>query len=999
MARGLVEHSAVMFGIWGVVLLWAGVLNSLTIERNKALQSAKHDMSNLARAFEEHIIRSIKTVDQTLLYVRESYEHSPSDFDIVGWTQRTQAITDLAFQITLIDRNGIMLKSSIDPNGGLDLSDREHFRVHHDASGDELFISKPVLGRVSHRWSIQITRRLTKPDGTFDGVIVVSLDPDYLSRFYDSVDLGKAGMVLLAGTDGIVRAAAAAGKDEDSTNPAGHARSLVGDNISGSRMLQDYRAASSGTIEGVSDIDGVQRILAYRRVRNYPLLVGVGIATDEVLDAYETNRGSYTVLASTMTVLLISVIGVVIVRQSRLNRARRELAASEARYAQKSTLLQTTLEHMSQGIMMVDADRRVQVCNNRAIDKLGLPEALMQTRPLFDEVLKWQWQTNEFGINGESVDDAIRAFIVTGGLTNEPHIYERVRPDGRVLEIRSTPLPTGGIVRTYTDITLYKQTEAGLRAARDEADKAARAKAEFLATMSHEIRSPMSGLLGVLELLRGSGLDPEQSRMADMVYNSASGLLAVLNDILDFSKMEAGALTIAPEPTNLRTFISDLVQPYNLAASRKGVLLSLDFDEQVPPWINIDPLRLGQILQNLLSNAVKFTSAGTIVVYVRVTTEATEDRLSFSVRDSGIGISGDVMAGLFEPFTQADGSTTRLFGGTGLGLCISRRLAGMMGGSLSVVSELGHGSAFTLLLPMEPCAISQTGRLRHNEPMATRVRYTHGRVMVVDDDSTNRWLTQRQLERLGLTVDVAENGEAALSRLSQSDYDLLITDCHMPRMDGIALSQAIRGSSAPRLNELPIIGLTADVTSLQRDRCLASGMNEVLIKPIGIERMSQVVAMHLSALKAFDFDPTPVAATEHVETAVFDDRPLLELFGIDDPDGQDWLADYLQTAVALTEQLTAASFLSQANDTALHEIDRQMLADLAHRLAGASLSVGAMRLGQSARDLEHAALAHEGCEAQALRMMINQLLGDFSATRGIISHMLVQTGPLSSASI
>jgi CheY-like chemotaxis protein len=367
------------------------------------------------------------------------------------------------------------------------------------------------------------------------------------------------------------------------------------------------------------------------------------------------------------------------------------------------------------------------------------------------------------------------------------------------------------------------------------------------------------------------------------------------------------------------------------------------------------------------------------------------------VRDSGIGIGDEVMAGLFEPFTQADGSTTRLFGGTGLGLCISRRLAGMMHGSLGVVSRLDNGSEFTLLLPLERCRPSETGRIRHNEPTAVRGHYTHGRVMVVDDDSTNRWLTQRQLEWLGLSVDVAENGEAALNRLSHGEYVLLITDCHMPRMDGIALSRAIRTSSETRLAGLPIIGLTADVTSVQRDRCFASGMNEVLIKPINIERMSQVVSIHLPLGSTAAFNLTHVVATEDGEAAVFDDCLLRDLFGTDDPDGQKWLADYLEIAETLTEQLCKAAL--QVPACLDHPaIDRRALADLAHRLAGASLSVGAVKLGRTARALEQAALATQGAGADVVYQTTRQVAEQFGEARAVISALLAKLQPVASAS-
>ena len=232
----------------------------------------------------------------------------------------------------------------------------------------------------------------------------------------------------------------------------------------------------------------------------------------------------------------------------------------------------------------------------------------------------------------------------------------------------ATPAPGGGVVLTYTDITPRKKYEAELKAAREEADRAAKVKSEFLATIHHEIRSPMSGMLGVLEILNRTNLDDDQSRMTNMVQSSASGLLAVLNDILDFSKIEAEALSIVPETINLGGLVNEIVQPHVFAAARKGVGLTARFDQEVPDYIETDPLRLRQIINNLLANSVKFTAEGEIELAVDIVAGGTDPRLRLVVRDTGIGMSADVIERLFEPFMQADSSTTQIFGGTGLGL-------------------------------------------------------------------------------------------------------------------------------------------------------------------------------------------------------------------------------------------------------------------------------------------------------------------------------------------
>ena len=485
-----------------------------------------------------------------------------------------------------------------------------------------------------------------------------------------------------------------------------------------------------------------------------------------------------------------------------------------------------------------------------------------------------------------------------------------------------------------------------MRQARDEADRASRAKSEFLATMSHEIRSPLSGLLGVLELLRGTPMSNEQVRMAGMIHNSATLLLAVLNDILDFSKIDAGALSVIPEPTALRELVDEIVQPHAISAARKGIDMTLSIDAAVPGWLLADRLRLRQILSNLLSNAVKFTSAGAISVAVDVLAGTPVATLRVVVRDSGIGMTEDVMARLFNPFVQADGSTTRRFGGTGLGLAIARKLARLMDGELAVSSVAGAGSSFTLTLPLLPCEAELDALAIAAAPLEDLPEGRH--VLVVDDDQTIRWLTQRQLEKLGLRVETAEDGEAGLRKLLAGSYDLLLTDCHMPRMDGVALTRAVRAATAPALRNLPVIGLTADVTDAQREICHAAGMVELAIKPLTIERMAALMFRHLPA--AGLAPPAPAAPAAALRSVVFEEQIYLAMFTPEDAEGAAWLHDFLATAQATLAELAALFEVAPGA-----ELPREAIGKTAHRLAGAAFSVGAMLLGAAARGLELAA--------------------------------------------
>ncbi len=519
------------------------------------------------------------------------------------------------------------------------------------------------------------------------------------------------------------------------------------------------------------------------------------------------------------------------------------------------------------------------------------------------------------------------------------------------------------------------EREIVTRSERDAAQRAARAKSEFLATMSHEMRSPMSALLGVIDVLRGETLEPEQKRLVDMAHNSASMLLAVLNDVLDFSKIEAGAMSVERRPAELRRMLDEVVQPHMLAAGHKGLAFTLCVDSACPAGLQTDSLRVKQIIGNLLSNAIKFTTAGQISVSVAVLPPAQAPTLRIDVRDTGIGIAAEALARLFRPFTQADGSTTRLYGGTGLGLAISKKLAELLGGTLSAASEPGVGSVFSLLLPLLEC----DGGVERGDveaPAPPAMVHAGRRALVVDDDPTIRWLSERLLTSLGFVVDSAPDGEQGLTRFLAGSFDLVLTDCHMPRMDGVALSQAVRAAeqSAPR--RVPIIGVTADVTEAQRERCLEAGMSALAIKPLTLPVLSALIAQHFGGTQA-----APVQGEASSATA-FDESIFLSILEPSDPEGAAWLGEYL--AAGASELATLRCL--EADKSALSEI-----VAVAHRLAGASYSAGAMRTGDAARALEHAALAGDTACIQAL---IASIADSLAAAQIAINAFLAGSVPV-----
>jgi signal transduction histidine kinase/CheY-like chemotaxis protein len=934
-----------------IVAIATGMTIEIVHQLRHEIESKIRENTNLAYALAEETSRSLENVDLIVKgAMADVTAHGVTSSDTYLATMGTEAVYYALRErligapqldaIALIAGNGKLINYSRHwPIPLINVVDQDYFKALSSDAARQRFISGPVQNRDNGTWTIYLARSIRASDGTFIGLVLGAIALEHVERLYANMALGPSGSILLARSDGLVLA----------RQPA--MKGVVGSSIAAAPA---FRALIEGpmTFEGKSQADGKARIMAARPVSDLSLVIAVTQLRDEALADWR--RQSFSLASAGIAIAaFIAVAFWFLVRH---------VARSEV----SERMFGAALENMSQGIMMIDAGRRVQVCNQRATALLDLPVQLMASHPLFDDVLRAQWRSGEFGIDGKNLEEQVRTFVRSGGILDQPQTYQRVRPNGSVIEIKSIPLDSGGIVRTFTDITAIKAAEAALTAARDAANHSAQVKAEFLATMSHEIRSPMSGLLGVLDLLRGTNLDPDQTRMTEMVQNSASALLAVLNEILDLSKIDAGALVIVPAVTNLCDLVTEVVQLHHAAAAPKSIPVELMIADDVPSWVNVDGFRLRQIFNNLLSNAVKFTSEGKISVSLDTLGQENTKTLRFICRDTGLGMSESVVGRLFEPFMQADGSTTRDFGGTGLGLSISRRLARLLGGDLLASSQQGNGSVFTLLLPLVVAEAPQAPNLVSRHRLRLKDALMGRRILVVEDDPTNQWLVKRQLELLGVHVDVAQNGEAALDALRVASYDAVVTDCHMPRMDGVALTRAIRTAPDVTLSILPIIGLTADVTAAQRQRCQAAGMSEIMIKPLAVEQLYQVLVRHLPVVG----EPVAASIDEPARDGVpiFDDHVYRELFSAGEQEGPECLGQFLIMAESLAIELQTLTAAPPSK-----AVDRMAVATAAHHLAGSSLSVGAVRLGRVAQALEQAARAPEDAAPEADRSVLQAL--------------------------
>jgi signal transduction histidine kinase/ActR/RegA family two-component response regulator len=403
------------------------------------------------------------------------------------------------------------------------------------------------------------------------------------------------------------------------------------------------------------------------------------------------------------------------------------------------------------------------------------------------------------------------------------------------------PDEIGSVVHVLDTLTERLLTQnRDLTQSRAEAEAANEAKSQFLSTMSHEIRTPLNGLLGMAELLQETSLTADQSRYCQVITNSGRALYELLSDILDLSKIEAGKVRIEANDFDMAILIGDILSVYSdLAASRSNRVIA-EVNIPSPGCFRGDPTRLRQVLSNLLSNAIKFTEGGNITLAVSAVALRAEDPrtwLRICVRDSGIGIAPEELKILFRPFTQADSSTTRQYGGTGLGLVISKHLVELMGGFMNVESVPGVGTHIRFDLPFAAAENTEAPRAT-DAPTAKRLA---ARVLVAEDNPVNQEVILAMLSLAGAEVLLVENGELAVQTLRQGKFDVVLMDCQMPVMNGYEAARVIRHEESPGCH-IPIIALTANAFSEDRERCLAAGMDDYLKKPVTRDLLVQTVA-------------------------------------------------------------------------------------------------------------------------------------------------------------
>ena len=1012
--RGFIDRSLIeqpyYYLVAGVILLnlvialwgWYSLRQSyLQFERQ-----AEATTQTLVRLLDQSISDSSEDVNRTLKELVGDLEAQLQRGSLDG--KRTKLLLEKyhswipdVYAIRIVGANGIVLwGTDYDAQSRVDLSDRDHFIQQRDHTDAGLFVGKTIPGRITKGWLVPMTRRFSKPDGSFAGTVVASVHTDYFNRLLAGLDVGAHGVALLRAADtGLIARHPAIDGPSGQVGAKGFSKELA------EIIISDKTGA---TLHSKNTADGMERIFSYRRLKPLPFHLVVGLGAEDYLRPwYDEVRtasilgGAFALGSTLLAWMLWRVLRMHRIQQQRLtgilegtnvgtwewNVQTGELALNErwaeivgyqleelapvsietwTRLAHPDDLKQSDQllqQHFAGASPYYETEARMRHkdghwvwvqdrgrVSSRTPD--GKPQLMSGThqdigeRKLAESLLRdgeqrfrdysaassdWFWEMDaelRFSFFSENAQGALgvpplrllgrrRDEIAATDTINTAEKWEQHLSDlrrhlpfrnfeykvlnefgGRWFSISGVPCfdQSGsflGYRGTGSDVTARKQTEAQLSEAVAAAQAASMTKSRFLATMSHEIRTPMNGILGMAQMLLQPKLqEAERLDFTRTLFNSGQTLLTLLNDILDFSKVEAGKLELESTVFEPGQIIHETHMLFTELAEHKGLRLESVWLGPSRQRYLSDSHRLRQMLSNLLGNAVKFTERGHVRLEAKeVGRDEDKAVLEFSVSDTGIGIAEDKQKNLFQPFSQADSSTTRQYGGTGLGLSIVRSLARLMDGDVSLESRIGRGSIFRLRISAGLVAMGEDTRQRQRPGFAAADNLPAslaGRVLVVEDNQTNRKVIEAMLNNLGLRVALAEDGLQGVEAITGGQVpDLILMDIQMPILDGYAATTRIRKWEQEQArSRIPIVALTADAYEEDRQRCLAAGMDDFIAKPIDIKRLPRVLAKWLPAPKPLDSANDPLRQTASAgatgEALIFDEVLMLSQFG-DDP--------------------------------------------------------------------------------------------------------------------
>ncbi len=678
LGRMLVLFCAVLIAAICAALGW-----ELKADRERSLSRVMAANVNLARAFEEHVLRTLRTVDEHVTFIKSTYEKSRGALDLAGYARQRSVDPELVNILGIIDENGRLAQASAGFSR-IDLHDREFFEHHEGADSGELHISKPLVGRTTGKWSIYLSRRINKPDGSFGGVAVAALDPRYLSDFFRRIDLGPNGVLTLVGRDGIVRARQS---DDDVSS---------GQDVGSSRLITKLLpGAEAGEYIDTSRIDNVTRVFAFRAVRGYPLALVVGTSEKTALAPFRARTTVHLSIAAAAIIAILAGTALLLSQMNRQQRAARQLALSEARF-------RAVYDQAAVGIGEAAADGRWIGMNARLGHMLGYAGDQWRGRTVWDHIHP---EDHELGY-----DDMRR--LLAGGSEGISVERRYVRLDGTtfwvnlaISLVRAEAAGAQYTIGVVEDITARKHSEFEAQALRNELeDRVARRTAEladanqrlesFSYSVSHDLRTPLRAISGFAQILarrHRQSLSEEGRHYMDNIVRASAQMGRLIEDLLAYSRL--GRARMALKPIAIRPLIAEVLEQLESPARLSGASIQVD---EALPTVRGDESLLTQVFLNLIENALTYRHPG-VAPSIAIRARSEGSQVVLSVSDNGIGIPPEHFERIFGVFQRLH--TQDQYPGTGIGLANVKKAVELLGGTVSVSSTPGEGSVFEVRLP------------------------------------------------------------------------------------------------------------------------------------------------------------------------------------------------------------------------------------------------------------------------------------------------------------
>jgi signal transduction histidine kinase/CheY-like chemotaxis protein len=787
-----------------IALAWVGARDAIRAHRSEALGRVQTEVLERALSFEEDLHRELLSLDQTLRILEYEWQRDPQHFDLAERAKQVVVISEVSLQIFVADPQGRVQSSTRPVIVGTDVSNRDYFQYEASLPADDgrMFVGELTRGQVTRLWQINLVRRLDSSDGRFAGIIAASYDSNSFARFYREVDVGTHDLIAVVSMRD--------GNAWTMTGP-GQAPSVI--NIGGSPVFARMRATAEGNWTGVSTLDPVNRIYALATVPDYGLTVVVGTNRAEAMAEAATWERNALLFTSGITAL-IALLAFVLLRAQRAAQRQHDTLAHER------AILEATLTGMSDGIMMVDRELRLLAWNQHFPEFTGVPREILRVGLPMEDILRGQVASGEFGPVEVEAEVNRRMALLRAGASMGT--IERPRPSGRQLEIRRNPLPGGGFVTLYTDVTARRQTEERLRQAQTMA-----ALGRLTAGVAHDFNNLLAAISGNAEILHEQLHEqPDHAQRLAVILQAAGRGSQLVRRLLAFSRRQP----LAPVLVDLNKIVQGMGGLLRATLGRK---IKVETKLEAKLWpARIDPVQIEHVILNLAINARDaMPDGGTLIISTGNTTLgrhapvvdlAAGEYVVVAVSDTGTGMTEEVQRNAFEPFF-----TTKPTGqGSGLGLSQVYGVASQSGGSVRIDSALGKGTTVSVLFPratQEPGLDSESGLERAAEAERP-AEVTSGRrtVLVVDDEADCRDTIAALLTANGLTPVVAEDGQSALRLIDGGlELHLLLVDFAMPGMNGVELARQVR---ARRLS-VPVVFLTGS------DGEWIGGERWVLMKP------------------------------------------------------------------------------------------------------------------------------------------------------------------------